>query len=128
MILFVKTHGQSGYDTHGFLAGLIFVEKKPGRRQSEETDEIGDHAILVKRETHGVGLLFGKIAHKIGLPIHRNVEIFGEIAILEIDPELDFRGVPVYRFKNDGLFAVGRFGETEPDIDAYGLHNASVMV
>jgi len=26
------------------------------------------------------------------------------------------------------LFTVGRFGETEPDIDAYGLHNASVMV
>ena len=128
VVLFVKSHRESGYNPYGSFTGLVLVEKKPGHGQRKKAHMISDHAILIKCKADGIGLLFREIADEIGFTIHCNVEIFGKITILEVYPELDFRSISVNRFKNDRFLAVGGFRKPEPDIDSNDLHSASVRV
>jgi hypothetical protein len=126
LVLFEKSYRKTGDDAQGGFPGIVILEEKTGNGECKKPHEISDHAILVEGETYDIGLLFGEIPYKIGLPIHGDVEIFCEVAILEIDPELDFRGIAVNGLEDDRLFAVGGFGKTEADINAQDLHGASV--
>jgi hypothetical protein len=126
LVLLEKSHRKTGDNAQGRFPGVFILEEKTCDGQCKEPHKISDHAILIEGEAYNIGLLLGEVPYKIRLPVHRDVEILGESAILKIDPELNLRSIAVNGLEDDRLVSVGSFGKTEADINAQDLHGASV--